>query len=114
MLELGMLKFAMMVAKLPGLLKFSLISAAIVSTAIATDLPIHDIWFDYVLFIVASAIVGGMPEPDTDLPPRTFAYTWMYRSGHLLVANATAYFMHQKNWGEISGSRQIRATDQGD
>lgn len=71
-----------------------------------SGLPVHDIWFDYVLFIVFSAAVSGMPEPDTDLPLGKFCYTWLYRSGHLLVASATAYFLHQKKWNAISDGKE--------
>src|SRR5579859_6172602 len=90
------------IAKLPVLSKAALVGAVLISTVAVAGLPIHDIWFDYVLFIVFSALIGGMPEPDTDLHGKRFFYTWIYRSGHLLVASATAYFMHQKKWPEIS------------
>lgn len=95
--------FIAAIAKLPAMTKTVLLGAVFLSTVAATGLPIHDVWFDYVLFIVFSAIIGGMPEPDTDLHGRRFLYTWIYRSGHLLVASATAYFMHKNKWSEISG-----------
>lgn len=98
--------FTFSVAKLPALVKASMLAIAIVSTAAVTGLPVHDIWFDYVLFIVASAIIGGMPGPDEDLRGWKFWHTWAYRTGHLLVASATAYFLHQNKWAEISGREQ--------
>lgn len=76
------------------------IIAVIVGAATQT-LPLQDIWFDYVLFIIASAVVGGMPEPDTQLNLPRFMYMWAYRTGHLLVASATAYFIHQQKWPTI-------------
>jgi hypothetical protein len=95
------------IAKLPVLTKAALLGAVLISTVAVAGLPVHDIWFDYVLFIVFSALIGGMPEPDTDLQGWRFFYTWIYRSGHLLVASATAYFMHKNKWSEISGKAEI-------
>jgi hypothetical protein len=92
-------------AKIPALAKLTMVSVAVISTALVTGMPVHDIWFDYVLFVVISAIVGGMPEPDTDLPTGRFIYTWAYRTGHLMVASATAYFLHQRKWDTISDGR---------
>ena len=89
-------------AKLAPLAKLTAGALAIFVVAGVAGLPIHDIWFDYVLFMVASALVGGAPEPDTDLSIPRFCYTWFYRSGHLLVASATAYFLHQRKWEAIS------------
>jgi hypothetical protein len=86
-------------------IKLSLGVAAITAItigAVTQSMPIQDPWFDYVLFIVASAVVSGMPEPDTQLSLPRFIYTWFYRTGHLLVANATAYFIHQQKWSTIS------------
>ena len=79
-------------AKLIPLVKITGVIAMVYLSAEAVGMPIHDIWFDYVLFMVASALIGGMPEPDTQLSLPRFLYTWAFRSGHLLVASATAYF----------------------
>lgn len=89
-------------AKLPLLAKASMIGAFLFFTAAMTGMPVHDVWFDFVLFMVFSSIVGGMPEPDTGLSLPRFFYTWAYRSGHLMVSSATAYFLHQKKWDAIS------------
>ena len=35
--------------------------AFVAAGALTQSLPVQDIWFDYVLFIILSAIVGGMP-----------------------------------------------------
>jgi hypothetical protein len=83
------------------LVKIALVGTAVTSGALVMGLPIHDPWFDYVLFIVASALVAGMPEPDTNLSGSKFAYLWLYRSAHLLVASATAYFIHKNKWADI-------------
>lgn len=88
-------------AKLPALSKMMMLGAVILGSAAIAGLPLHDFWFLYALFMVASSIVSGMPEPDTKLTGWRFFYTWVYRSGHLLVASGTAYFMHQKNWSQI-------------
>jgi hypothetical protein len=63
--------------------------------------PIHDFWFDCVMFMLISSLVGGMPEPDVTLPFWRFMYLWAFRSGHLLVSAATAYFLHQSKWPAI-------------
>ena len=85
------------------LVKIALVGAAVTSGALLLGMPIHDPWFDYVLFIVGSAVVAGMPEPDTDLSGGKFTYLWFYRTAHLLVASATAYFIHKSKWGDIRG-----------
>lgn len=71
------------------------------SVAAVEGLPIHDPWFDLVLFSFSSGIVGGMPEPDTQLSLPRFLYTWAYRTAHLWVSAATAYFIHQNKWTSI-------------
>lgn len=83
------------------LVKIALVGTGVTSAAFAFGLPIHDPWFDYVLFVFASALVAGMPEPDTNLSGAKFAYLWLYRSAHLLVASATAYFIHKSKWADI-------------
>jgi hypothetical protein len=104
---------AVLIAKIPAIAKGLTVGAAVFIGAAVAGLPVHDIWFDYVLFIIASGIVGGMPEPDTSLSGWRFLYTWAYRSGHLLVASGTAYFLHQNKWSTIrdgveeSGSNSI-------
>jgi hypothetical protein len=90
------------------LVKLTAIAVIFFSAAEVTGMPVHDIWFDYVLFMFASAIVGGMPEPDTNLSLPRFLYTWMYRSGHLIVASATAYFLHQRKWESINAGGEHR------
>jgi hypothetical protein len=104
------LKWALLsIAKLPMLTKIATIAAVAVTTAAIAGLPIHDVWFDYALFIVFSSIVSGMPEPDTQLSLPRFIYTWAFRSAHLLVASATAYFIHQKKWEAISEPEKTSA-----
>lgn len=88
------------------IVKFSAIIAVVFTTATWLGFPVHDIWFDYVLFIVASSIVAGEPEPDSVMTRSKFFYTWFYRSTHLMVASATAYFIHQKDWSAISGNME--------
>jgi len=75
-------------------------------------LPIHDFWFDVVLFQFASGIVGGAPEPDTQLSFPRFLYTWFYRTAHLWVSAATAYFLHQTKWSTIhaDGAEETHTT----
>ena len=87
--------------KILYLAKLTLLGFAMFTLATVAGLPVHDIWFDYVLFIVISAIVAGEPEPDSELTGRKFVYTWFYRSTHLLVGSATAYFLHHKSWSVI-------------
>ena len=98
------------VTKIPPLVKITAAGLAVMFTAMAAigEFDFHNIWFDYVLFIVFSAIISGMPEPDTELQGWRFFYTWAYRSGHLMVASATAYFMHNKQWEDISGKNAIK------
>ena len=74
---------------------------AIFTVAAIGGLPIHDFWFDLVLFQFAAGIVGGEPEPDTQLTGWKFAYTWYYRTTHLWVAAATTYFSHQTQWSTL-------------
>lgn len=96
---------AVILAKVVPALKLALGAGAVMAVffgAVTQSLPVQDPWFDYILFIFASAFVSGMPEPDTQLSVPRFAYTWAYRTGHLLVANATAYFIHQQKWSTIS------------
>lgn len=91
------------------LVKIALVGAGVTSAAFAFGLPIHDPWFDYVLFVAASGIVAGEPEPDCELKGAPFAYLWFYRSTHLLVASATAYFIHKNKWADIgnpSGAKE--------
>ena len=88
------------------LVKVALVGAAITSGALLLGMPIHDPWFDYVLFIVGSGIVAGEPEPDCELRGWHFAYLWFYRSTHLLVASATAYFIHKNKWAVISEPKE--------
>lgn len=90
------------ILKIPALLKFTGLVLAVFTVAAASGFPVHDIYFDYFLFIAFSAVVSGMPEPDTNLTTQRFLYTWLYRSGHLMVASATAYFLHQRKWSDIS------------
>lgn len=92
---------SLVIAKFPAIAKGLLLGAALFTGAAVAGAPIHDIWFDYVLFMIASAIIGGMPEPDVNLPFWKFMYLWIFRSGHLLVASATAYFLHQNKWSTI-------------
>lgn len=89
------------IAKFPAIIKGVAIGAAIYTGAALAGAPIHDIWFDWILFFIISAVIGGAPEPDSGLTGFSFWYTWFYRSGHLLVASATAYFLHQKKWSTI-------------
>lgn len=88
------------------LVKIAVVGAAVTSGALVMGMPIHDPWFDYVLFIVGSGIVAGEPEPDCDLRGWPFAYLWFYRSTHLLVASATAYFIHKNKWGDIGQPKE--------
>lgn len=88
------------------IVRFTAIIAVIFVASTWIGFPVHDIWFDYVLFLIASSIVAGEPEPDTTLPLAKFFYVWFYRSTHLMVASATAYFIHQKNWGDIGFKKE--------
>ena len=106
--KLGWIGFAM--AKIPAIASGLLTGAAIFFGAAVAGLPVHDVWFDWVLFFIISAIVGGMPEPDTTLPFWKFMYLWTYRSGHLLVASATAYFLHQNKWQTIRDGVGVEET----
>lgn len=99
---------ALLAAKLPALIKLSMVGFALFTFASFAELPVHDIWFDYVLFMIASSLVTGMPEPNVDLPLGRFLYTWFYQSGHLLVASATAYFAHQQRWQTVSDAEPPR------
>jgi hypothetical protein len=94
------------IAKLPIAVKLLTVAAVAYTAAFASGLPVNDIWFDAVLFMVVSSIVGGEPEPDLDLPLRKFLYLWFYRSTHLFVSTATAYFIHKNKWPEISGNKE--------
>lgn len=91
-----------MIAKIPALAKVAIFGLAVITAAAVEGLPLRDICFDYVIFIALSAVVTGMPEPDTDLTGWRFFYTWIYRTGHLLVGSGTAFFRHAKRWKEIS------------
>lgn len=90
------------IAKLPAIAKVAVFGLAIITAAAVEGLPLRDICFDYVVFIALSAVVTGMPEPDTDLAGWRFFYTWIYRTGHLLVGSGTAFFRHAKRWKEMS------------
>lgn len=93
-------------AKFLYLTKLGLALVLVFSTASFLGFPVHDIWFDYVLFIAISAFVAGEPEPDSQLAGLKFVYTWFYRSSHLLVGSATAYFLHHKSWAAIDGDKE--------
>lgn len=96
------LKALALIAKLPPLIKLILAAtAAGTAVAITSGIDLHDIWFDYVIFVCFSAIITGMPEPDTELRGWQFFYMWAYRTGHLLVASGTAYFMHNRKLDDI-------------
>lgn len=88
-----------------GLVKLAFIGAALflVSSAVP-GIDIHNIFFDYAVFILISSIVAGAPEPDMlkQLTFKEFLYLWYYRSSHLLVASATAYFIHKDKWKDIA------------
>lgn len=104
---------ALSLAKLPIAIKLSIAGAAIFVTSAVTGLPVHDFWFNWVLFIIISAIIGGMPPPETELPFWKFMYMWIYRSGHLLVASAAAFLLHQRRVDEISESEKRKDSSQG-
>jgi hypothetical protein len=76
-------------------------AGALFTLAAVGGLPVHDFWFDVVLLMFFSGLVGGMPEPDSDMSVPRWAYTWFYRSSHLWVSQATAYFLHQTKWTTI-------------
>lgn len=81
--------------------KLTLLGFLVFTLADIAGAPVHDIWFDYILFIFLSSIVAGEPEPDANLRGLKFVYTWFYRSTHLMVGSATAYFIHHKSWSDI-------------
>lgn len=95
-----MLGFLATIAKMPALAKAAVIAAILVSGESIAGFQIHDLCRDYVMFILLSAVVTGMPEPDTDLKGARFFYTWLYRTGHLIVGSGTSFFGHQKKLAE--------------
>lgn len=87
-----------------GLVKLAFVGAALLLVSSVPGIDIHNIFFDYAIFILISSIVAGAPEPDmaTQLSLKEFVYLWFYRSSHLLVASATAYFIHKDKWAAIA------------
>lgn len=90
-----------------GLIKLAFVGAALLFiSSTVPGIDIHNIFFDYAVFILISSIVAGAPEPDmmNQLSFREFMYLWYYRSSHLLVASATAYFIHKDKWKDIAST----------
>lgn len=90
-------------AKLTPLAKGFTVFGVLLFTAVETGFPIRDPWFDLVCLMALASIVGGEPEPDLKLNFREFIYLWFYRSSHLMLSVATAYFLHKNKWESISG-----------
>lgn len=100
----GLVKIGSWKASSILILKLSLFAAGLIAMAITSGVPVQDPWFDgFAGYYVFSALVAGMPEPDAN---SSFVYIWMYRSGHILSANGTAYFSHKSMWNEISGKKE--------
>lgn len=109
------------VAKMPALAKVLMACAVIVSGIAAVGLagaPVANPWFDmfagYFLLQALNAFVGGAPEPDVfqkikrnEMGWGEFWYLWFYRSSHLFLSQATAFFLHPEKWKDISGKEPL-------
>lgn len=103
MIGIIMSKLTFTFAKALPVIKGVALLAAFFTTAIVTGFPFNDPWFDIVILMGIGSIVGGEPEPDLQLTTRQFLYLWFYRSSHLFISSATAYFLHKNKWDTISG-----------
>lgn len=89
--------------------KVGFICVALFAVSDLTTFTAHNLFLYYAIFVVVSAIVSGMPEPNMDLMQKPasaqsifkFVYLWVYRSAHLMVASATVFLSHEKWWPKM-------------
>ena len=77
-------------------IKLMVAALAMMVASVFGDLPVHDPWFDMLIFyLIFKIITGGMPEP-TD--KSSDGYVWAYRSFHMLALIPTRYFANKSFW----------------
>ncbi len=88
--------------------KLGLAIAIAAPIALVADAPVHDVWFDIVLFFALNSIVTGAPEPDLwkTMSVSEAMYLWYYRASHSFLASATSYFAHPSTWGKVPEGKE--------